>query len=105
MSFLSNFSRRLKAHIRSWLMEPDEPDESDPSLKIQLDGQEFTAIPSQAIGLRLQCSIPAPGGMRVQLLGESQCVDRAKFWKAWKSLGGKAVWEDGSAFEPPENAQ
>ncbi len=100
MKLFSHFSKRLKAHIRSWLLEPDEPDESDLSLKIRLDGQECTVLPSKAIGLKLLCSVPSPGGMRVQLLGESQCVDRAKFWMAWKALGGKAAWEDGSPFEP-----
>ncbi len=80
-------------------MKEDEAPKST-VLEVILDGHIQRVFARSVIGMRLSCFVANRGGGGEQLISDSQACDKKQFWALWKALGGQAMWEDGTVFEP-----
>ncbi len=89
----------LKRKIRRWLAEDAGP--PAPVLEAIINGQIVRVIPVTAVGTGLMCRVPSKNkAMSQQIILEHSAADRDHFWDLWRHFGGRAVWEDGTEFEP-----
>lgn len=56
-------------------------------LRVKIFGKQYQATPLYVQGLLLICSVPSFTGQVA--IHEFQVLDKADFWRAWKSLGGE----------------
>ena len=70
-----------------------------PNSLVIKDGEKSICVPILGvIGLRL--AVQTPTGMK--LISESDCLDREKFYLAWKANNTISYrWEDGTEFTGP----
>ncbi len=87
--------RLLRAIARPWAAPP--PPRPSPVFEALIDGRWTRVCAMRPVGLHLECRI----GTGSRLIKASGAVDPDHFWALWKSLGGRAVWADGTEYQPP----
>jgi hypothetical protein len=97
----------LRGRLRSWLLA--ENHETSAVLTVLVPGREGPTrvehVAFGVVGMRLSC-YPFRGGspnQGVRLVGEGDVDDRERFWRLWRSLGGRTEgwsFSDGTPFDP-----
>ena len=84
----------LKRKLRQWL-DLEDPRRVD-SLECWIEGKLKRVSVGEPVGLRLM--VYCPEG--TFLIGESQCINKRDFWKAWSQKTKPITFEDGTPFQP-----
>lgn len=70
-------------------------------IEIMVDGEIKRVAVQSVVGLGFTCTIPSSdGATRMRVIQAGQAVDPQHFWRLWRSMGGCALWPNGSEFRP-----
>lgn len=91
----------LKCRLREWLAEDDDSC-LDCMVFDKGSSHSIRLLVTGSVGLFLRGRMVGSQGEVIRLVGESDAVDKGKFWQLWQRFteGTDIRWEDGKKFRP-----